>query len=191
MSSINLLPKKVKFEAELIKSKKSNIAFAISFLMILLVILFFAALYVSNRYVSEEIKVLNSQVKAADEEINKEISDNKFLIAEVKAKKNNLLLAKHTYFTKALDLIRNSLTADVYLDSLLVTSVIVAEERFVVFELEGTAKNYQSIASQAHIFKNLPGVKSVNIENVSVNDGGYEEFKAVLEFKEEILFYEN
>ena len=188
MPSINLLPKNIKFEAELIKSEKSNIAFAISFLMILSSILFFAGLYISNYYVSEEIKVLNSQVKAADEEIEKEVSDNKFLIAEVKAKKNNLLLAKHTYFTKALDLIRNSLIADVYLNKL---SIVAAEDGLVVFEFNGAAKNYQSIASQARIFKNLPSVESVNVVNISVDDKGYEEFEAVLKFKEKILFYKN
>ncbi len=188
MSSINLLPKSIKFEAELIKSKKSNIAFTISLLMIFSAILFFVGLYISNHYVSEEIDILNSQVKVADEEIKKEVSDNKFLIAEVKAKKNNLLLAKHTYFTKALDLIRNSLITDVYLNDL---SIIAEEEGFVIFEINGVAKNYRSIASQARIFKNLPDIESANITNVSVDDKGYEEFRAVLKFKEEILFYES
>ncbi len=190
MSSINLLPKNIKFEAELIKSKKSNIAFAVSFLMILSAILFFAGLYASNYYALKEIDVLNSQVKTADEEIKKEVSDNKFLIAEVKAKKNNLLLAKHTYFTKALDLIRNSLIADVYLNKLSIATA-EAEEKLVVFELNGVAKNYQSIVSQARIFENLPSIESVNVTNVSVDDKGYEEFDVVLKFKEEILFYEN
>ena len=188
MSSINLLPKNIKFEAELIKSEKSSVAFAISFLMILSPILFFAGLCVSNHYALEEIDVLNSQVKAADKEIKKEVSNNKFLIAEVKAKKNNLLLARHTYFTKTLDLIRNSLIADVYLNNL---SITATKEDLVVFKLNGTAKNYQSIASQTHIFKSFPDVESVNVTNVSINDKGYEEFEVVLKFKEEILFYEN
>ena len=188
MSSINLLPKSIKFEAELIKSKKSNIAFTISLLMIFSAIIFFVGLYISNHYASEKIVILNSQVKAADEEIKKEISDNKFLIAEVKAKRNNLLLAKHTYFTKALDLIRNSLITDVYLNNL---SIIAEEEGFVIFEINGVAKNYRSIASQACIFENLPDIESANITNISVDDRGYEEFRAVLKFKEEILFYES
>ena len=65
MFSINLLPKNVKSKEELTKSEKSNI---------------------SNCYVLKEIDVLNSQVKAADEEIKKEISGNKFLTAEIKAR---------------------------------------------------------------------------------------------------------
>ncbi|MEA1937171.1 MAG: hypothetical protein U9N04_03610 [Patescibacteria group bacterium] len=187
MPSINLLPKNIKFETELIKSEKSNVAFAVSLLIILLAILFFGGLSVSNHYALEKIDALNLQIKTADEEIEKEVFDNKFLIAEVKAKKNNLLLAKRVYFTKALNLIRNSLTKSVYLNNLSVAT----EEEFVIFELNGIAKNYQSIASQVYIFKNLPSVRSVNITNVSVDDKGYKEFEMILKFKEEILFYEN
>ena len=85
-------------------------------------------------------------------------------------------------------LIRNSLITDVYLNDL---SIIAEEEGFVIFEINGVAKNYRSIASQARIFKNLPDIESANITNVSVDDKGYEEFRAVLKFKEEILFYES
>ena len=84
--------------------------------MIFLPVVFYIGLRVDNYYALKEIVVLNSNVEAADEEIGKEVSDNKFLIAETKAKKNNLLLAKHTYFTKVLNLIRGNLIADVYLN---------------------------------------------------------------------------
>ena len=188
MSSINLLPKNTKFGAKLIEREKSNVTFIVSFLMILSSIVFFVNLYISNYYALEEIKFLNFQVEAADKEIKKEVSDNEFLIAEVKAKEDNLLLEKHTYFTKALNLVRNNLMINIYLDDL---SIDTEENGFVVFKINGVAKNYQTITSQVGIFKNLSSVESVNVPNISVDDNGYERFDAVLKFKEEILFYEN
>jgi len=187
MPSINLLPKNIKFKTELAKKEKSNVAFIVSFLIIFLPIVFFVGLRVDNHYASEKIVVLNSNVEAADEEIEKEVSDNKFLIAETKAKKNNLLLAKHTYFTKVLNLIRNSLIEDVYLDKL----SIFTESDSIVIKFSGVAKEYQSIVSQMHILKNLPSIESANITDVSIDDKGLEAFEGILKFKKDIVFIKN
>ena len=191
MPSINLLPKNIKFKTELVKKEKSNVAFVISFLVIFLPIAFFAGLRVDNYYALEEIVVLNSNVEAADEEIEKEVSDNKFLIAETKAKKNNLLLAKHAYFTKVLNLIRGNLIADVYLDRLFISTESTKEEGLVIVEFSGIAKNYQSIMSQMHIFKNLPNVENADVMNISVDRNGREEFEGILKFKKDVIFYKN
>lgn len=188
MSSINLLPKNIKFKAESIKSEKSNFAFVISLLMILFTVVSLVGLYVSNYYALKKIDLLSSEVEAADKKIEKEISNNKFLIAETKAKKNNLLLAKHTYFTKVLNLIKNNLVEDVYLDKLFTSRT---KEGTIVFELNGVARTYQSVVSQAYVFKNIPNIKEVDIISVSINDNGHEEFGIVLEFEERVLFYEN
>lgn len=188
MSSINLLPKNIKFKAESIKSEKSNFAFVISLLMVLATIVSLAGLYVNNYYALKKIDLLSSEVEAADKKIEKEISNNKFLIAETKAKKNNLLLAKHTYFTKVLDLIKNNLTEDVYLDELFTSKT---KEGTIVFELNGIARTYQSVVSQAYIFKNFPNIREVNITSVSIDDQGHEEFGITLEFEERVLFYED
>lgn len=185
MSSINLLPKNIKSKMELAKKENSGVVFAASLSMIMLSVVFFIGLYVNNYYSSKEINALNSKVKAAGEEIEKKVSGNKFLIAEVKAKNNNLLLAKHTYFTKALNLIRNNLVMGVYLDELSISK----EKGIVVFKFNGVAIDYQSIMSQMYIFKNLPDVESADIAKISVNDEGYESFEGVLKFKEKILFY--
>ena len=191
MPSINLLSKNIKIKEELIKEEKSNVAFIVSFLIVLLPIVLFVGLRINNRYASERISALNSEIEAADKEIKGEVSDNKFLIAEIKAKNNNLLLAKHTYFTKALNLVRSNLIMSVYLDELSISMEGKKEkEKFVVFEFSATAKDYQSIMSQMRIFKNLPDIENVSIVNISTNDEGFENFEGILRFKKEILFYE-
>lgn len=187
MPSINLLPKNIKIKTELAKKEKSNVTFIVSFLIIFLPIIFFIGLRVDNHYASKKIAVLNSNVEAANEEIKKEVSDNKFLIAETKAKKNNLLLAKHTYFTKALNLIRNNLIENIYLDNLSIST----ESGSIIINFSGVAENYQSIMSQMRIFKNLPNIESADVINISVGDDGREVFEVVLKFKKDIVFYEN
>ena len=183
MSSINLLPKNIKFKAELAKKEKSNVVFIISFLIMFIPIVFFVALRIDNYYNLKKNALLNSDVKIADEEIKKGVSDNKFLIAETKAKKDNLLLAKHTYFTKVLNLIRSSLIEDIYLDKLSIS----VESDSIIIDFSGIAKNYQSIVSQMHILKNLPNIKSADVTSVSVNDDGQEVFEGVLKFKKDIV----
>lgn len=187
MPSINLLPKNIKFKTELAKKEKSNVAFIVSLLMLFLPVVFFAGLRVDNYYALKEITTLNSDIKIANEKIEKEVSDNKFLVAETKAKKNNLLLAKHTYFTKVLDIVRNNLIEDVYLDKLFIS----AESDSIVINFSGIAKDYQSVMSQMHILKNLPNIKSANVTKVSVNDDGREVFEGILKFKKDIIFYKN
>jgi len=186
MPSINLLPKNIKFGKETMKSGKSKVAFAFSFLMVLFSIASLIGLYINNYYSSKRIELLNSEIKTADEKIKKEVSDNKFLIAEVKAKENNLLLAKHTYFTKAINIIRGSLIDGVYLNSL---TVSFEGEEFVDFKFDAVAKNYASIASQTRVFKNLPYIKSVEIKKVSISEEGYKDFNGILKFKKKVLFY--
>ena len=177
------------------KKEKSGIAFIVSFLMIALSVTFFVSLRANNYYVSKEVNILNSEVKAADKRIKKEVSNNKFLEAEIKAKRSNLLLAKHTYFTKALNLVRNNLVAGVYLNKLSISVEKEKEEKkkkereFVAFKFSGVAKDYQSILSQIYIFKNLSNIESVNITEISLNGEGYQNFGGLLKFKKEILFY--
>ncbi len=187
MPSINLLPKNIKLKTELAKKEKSNVAFTVSLLIIFLSVVFYVGLRVDNYYALKEIVVLSSDVEAADEKIEKEVSDNKFLIAETKAKKDNLLLAEHTYFTKVLNLVRNSLIEDVYLNKLFIS----AEPDSISINFSGIAKNYQSVVSQMYIFKNLPNIESADVIKVSVDDDGRESFEGILKFKKDIVFYEN
>ena len=191
MPSINLLPKELNIKKEIMRSGKSKVAFTISLLLVFSSVMLLVCLYVSNYYSLKKNESLSSKIKIADEKIEKEVFDNKFLIAEVKAKEDSSLLAKHTYFTRAIDAVRGNLIDGVYLNELSISSEESDEEEFVDFKFNGIARNYASIASQARIFKNLSYVENVSVESVSNDKNGYKDFDGTIRFKKEIVFYEN
>lgn len=184
MSSINLLPKT--FDSKYKEVGARKVVSFISFLMVVISVVIYVCLYVNNYNVSKEIEVLNSSISEVDKKLNEEISNNELLSVEIKGENTKLILEKHVYFTKAVGIIQNNLTDEIYLNSL---NISYDGDRGLVFDFNGIAKNYSSVASQLSIFKNLPLIKDTQIKEISVNEIGLLDFNCSLKVEESVLFY--
>lgn len=185
MSSINLLPKTFGSKYREVGARK--IASLVSFLMIAISIVVCAYLYISNHNISKEIELLNSNISKADEKLNEEISNNKLLSVEIRGENTRLILENHVYFTKVIGVIQNNLIDEAYLNSM---SISYSNSKDLVFNFDGVAKDYSSVASQLSVFKNLPLIKDTQIEKISINKMGLLDFNCNLKIEESILFYE-
>jgi len=188
MPSINLLPKDFKFKNAGNQKQSNKLVFVVSVLIVMIPVVFFTGLYFLNRNSLEEIENLNREVKATEEEIEKKFSNTELLLANSDVDNAVFLLSERVYFTKIIDIFQNNLIADVYLNSL---DINFDKENFLVSEFDGVAKDYSSLISQIHIFKNRDVFEEVDIKNIAIDkEDGYIDFGGSLKFKRSVFFYE-
>ncbi|MCK4525686.1 MAG: hypothetical protein KAU07_04565 [Candidatus Andersenbacteria bacterium] len=184
MSSINLLPRiaSSKYEAK----REIKIAPFISFLMIIFPILFSIFLYFSNQNSFKEVESLNMKIGVINEEIEKEVSSNEFLLAETKGSKVSFFLSRHAYFSEAIYFLQDNLMDEVFIKSL---EISFTGEEYVDININGIVKNYSSIATQLYVLKSLPAVEDFSIKSISKNEWGDLDFNGDLKLDKKIIVY--
>ena len=185
MSSINLLPEA--FSSKYREKNVKKISPFISFLMLAIVIVIYAYLYANDHNSSQKVMALSFNIANIEKQIEEEVTNNKLLSVEVKGRSAELILANHSYFTKVTKLIQENLIDEAYLNSL----DILNNDKKLIFNFKGISKDYSVGANQLSVFKSSPLIKSVQIEEISVNEMGLLEFSCSLNLEEKVLLYKN
>ena len=185
MSSINLLPKISNSEDE--EKRGIKIASFVSLLLIMFPILFSVFLYFSNQNSLEEVKFLNMEIDVVNEKIEKEVLNNEFLSAEIKGSKVNFLLSRHAYFSETIYFLQENLIDKVFIKDM---EISFAGGKYVNVNINGSAKDYSSVATQMYIFKSLSLVEDFSIKNISKNEWGNLDFDGDLKLDKKVVVYD-
>jgi len=114
MSSINLLPGDVNLGQG--KENKTRIAGPASAFMVIASLLLFLVLFGVNKFMLEkDVESLGLELKKKDNQIEKEIKNNKLLSLENRVVDARFLLANHPYFGNVINIIQDNLVEEVYL----------------------------------------------------------------------------
>jgi len=162
MSNINLLPKNIKRK----KNEIIDISSIVSLFLIIVSIAISIYFYSENERFIQDVKIANAKADLVEIELAEEISNNKkFLISETEGKNIEYILSTHLSFSKIIDYFENILTDDVYIESFSISiSDNDKDEDVISIDFIGSVKDYQSVATQLYIIKQIPEVKSVRME---------------------------
>ncbi|MCK4918795.1 MAG: hypothetical protein KAS01_00215 [Candidatus Pacebacteria bacterium] len=178
MSNINLLPKVTKKT----KSEIIDISSIVSLFLIIIPIVISIYFYVENKNFIEEIKLVNSQSNLVEDRLAKEISNNKkFVISETEGKNIEYMLSAHLSFSKIVNYFENLLTDDVYIESYSISDNGDA----VSIDFTGAVKDYQSVATQLYIIKQMPEVKKISMKELN-QEGADLAFNGVISLNKDI-----
>lgn len=188
MSSINLLPKKMRFKEN--KEKQRRIFFAFSVLLLIISVISYLGVYIEKTIASDKSEKLNLEMKKVSTDIEKEMENNKLLLTKNGIKDITKILNDHNYFSKAFSVIQNIVTDDICLEE---SNLSFNKDENLVMEVSGTADNYSAVVNQIAIFKNSYWIDNVEIESISYEEkDGDIVFSGNLKFKREVIsFHEN
>ena len=178
MSNINLLPKVTKKT----KNEIIDVSSIASFFLIIFSIMISIYFYAENENFIEEVKIVNSQSDLVESRLVKEISNNKkFVVSEIDGKNIEYMLSAHLSFSKIINYFEDMLTDDVYIKSY----SVLDEKDATSVDFVGVIKDYQSIATQLYIIKQMPEVKKINMEQFEQKDTDLD-FSGTISFNRDI-----
>lgn len=126
------------------------------------------------------------KIGVINEEIEKEVSSNEFLLAETKGSKVSFFLSRHAYFSEAIYFLQDNLMDEVFIKSL---EISFTGEEYIDININGIVKNYSSIATQLYVLKSLPAVEDFSIKSISKNEWGDLDFNGDLKLDKKIIVY--
>lgn len=187
MSSINLLPKKIRYKED--EERRKKIIFAFSVLLLVISAVSYLGVYANKIIASNRSKELSVEMEKVSMDIEKEIKNNELFLTKNQIKDIAEMLGNHSYFSKAFNIIQNIIVDDVCLEE---SSLLLNEDEVLVMEISGVANNYSTVINQIAIFKNSYWIDEVEINDVSLEEEGGAVFSGNLKFrKEAILFHED
>jgi len=188
MSSINLLPKKIRFKES--EEKQKRIFFAFSALLLIISVISYLGVYIEKTIASEKSEGLSLEMKKVSADIEKEIENNELLLTKNEIKDIAKILNDHDYFSKAFSVIQDTTTDNICLEESILS---LDKNEDLIMDINGTANNYSAVVNQIAIFKNSYWIDSVEINNISREENTNNIiFSGNLKFKKEVvLFHED
>ena len=182
MSSINLLPKNLIDKNYLINRKRD--AFLISFLMILVSVIAYATVSITNASSLKKLGIVDSRLGELDMSIKRELNENKLPVEESKIKEGKFLLESHNYYSKALNAVQDIINDDVYLVH---GEFSFVDKKVLTFSFNGFAENYMAAIEQVVVLKNSFWINEVNVYNFSFDEDEGVEFEGDVIFNKDII----
>lgn len=157
------------------KAEKKSFIFYLSFIFLLLVLIFYFILAAFNQSI---IKKINSAQKQLQKDFSPEIKELEKNIKEKEEKIKDFafLLEKHIFYTKILELIKKYTHPKVLLKKLIWNF----EEKNV--EFLGESDNFSVLAQQILLLEQLPNLKELALDKVQITKEQKVEFLVKLSF---------
>ncbi|MEA1937168.1 MAG: PilN domain-containing protein [Patescibacteria group bacterium] len=186
MSSINLLPEKIKNKKN--KERQKSFFFAFSALLLVISVLSYLGAYINKTTAFNKSEELGLEMKKVSVSIEKEIENNELFLTKSQIKDIAEILDSHSYFSKAFGVVQSIIVDGVYLED----SSLSFDEENLIMEISGVADNYPAVVNQIAIFKNSYWIDKVEINEISLGEKGDVSFSGSLKIKNDaVLFYED
>ncbi len=157
----------------------------IATLFIVVSVLASVGLFVYIRVLESNVSSLSNQVALSEQSIDNVVIEEMFRFNE-RLNSVKSIVSKHQVVSNFLDLLSTNTVNEVeYIEF----QYAIMPAGNVVIILEGTAKNYGSIALQENIFSNNEFIKSVKFGDLSLSQNGRVGFRLTIEAKPEITLY--
>ncbi|MCK5412906.1 MAG: hypothetical protein KAI57_00875 [Candidatus Pacebacteria bacterium] len=184
MSSINLLPKNLIDKNYLINRKRD--AFLISFLMMLVSVIAYTTVFVTNASSVKKLGVVDSRLGELDESIKRELNENKLPVEESKIEDGKFLLESHNYYSQALNAVQDVINNDVYLVH---GEFSFVDKEVLTFSFNGFAENYMAAIEQVVVLKNSFWINEASVYNFLFDEDEGVEFEGDVIFNKDIISY--
>ena len=184
MPSINLLPEKFRLKEN--EERQKRLIFMFSALLLVISLVSCLVIYISKTTASNESKALDSEIGKVSAEIEKKISENELFLMKNEIKSITELLDGHSYFSKALNIVQDMVTDDIYLKD---SKLSFDEEGNLIMEISGIANSYLAAVNQIAIFKNSYWVDKTEISDISTEEENSVNFSGSLKLKKEVVSF--
>lgn len=184
MPSINLLPEKFRLKEN--EERQKRLIFMFSVLLLVISLVSCLVIYISKTTASNESKALDSEIGKVSAEIEKKISENELFLMKNEIKSITELLDGHSYFSKALNIVQDMVTDDIYLKD---SKLSFDEEGNLIMEISGIANSYLAAVNQIAIFKNSYWVDKTEISDISTEEENSVNFSGSLKLKKEAISF--
>lgn len=184
MPSINLLPED--FTIESYKKRERVIIYILAVFFLLISFSAAAGAEINRRNTQKDLNLLNDQISSTDKKIQTEIGNSKLFTSEYNKDDIEKLLEEHYYYSKALEFLKDNISADIYLSEMSVTQNATGD---FVLDLKAIAKSYDAAAQQIVFLKNSYWVKDVNIKSVSSDKTQDIEMAGNISFRKELFTF--
>ena len=187
MSSINLLPKKIRYEES--EERQKRILFTFSVLLLIISVSSYLGVHIDKTIASDKSKKLSLEMKMVSADIEKEIENNELFLTKNQIKDIAEILGSHSYFSRAFGVIQNITVDGVYLKE---SNLSLNKDGNLTMGIGGAADSYLTIINQIAVFKNSYWIDNVEINDISLEDESGVSFSGSLEFKGDVvLFHED
>lgn len=190
MSLINLLPENFTSKKKNKKKQKRVIA-ACSAFLVLASVISCAAVYADKVIASKKSDFFDAEMKKIEIGIEREINNNELFLTGDEIRNIRSLLNNHNYFSKAFNVIQNTIAEDVYLTE---SELSFGGGGDLMLKISGMADNHLAIVNQIAIFKNSFWIDSVEIDGIAADSGAIDDgdkisFDGNLKFKKDLVLF--
>lgn len=187
MSSINLLPKKIKYEES--EERQKRIFFTFSVLLLIISVSSYLGAHIDKTIASDKSEKLSLEMKMVSVDIEKEVENNELFLTKNQIKDIAEILDSHSYFSRAFGVIQNITVDGIYLKE---SNLSLDKDGNLTMEIGGAADSYLTIINQIAVFKNSYWIDNVEINDISLEGESGVSFSGSLEFKGDVvLFHED
>jgi hypothetical protein len=172
---LSFIPKK-SFEKPLYKRSGPGLFLTFSFLLLLVSGLIYGGAILYSNNLKKQIDLLSKSLERAKAAFEFPLI-NELFNASQKIHSSKIILEKHITLVPVFDILESSILKDVRFNNFKY-SLSKAQEQTVL--MDGTAKNYSSLASQGEIFEKNKNIKNVSFSNLGLGDKGTINFTVTL-----------